>query len=137
MLDERADGGGGGRGSRGDVLDQTNLPNWANTKAAEVGRLPLESLTNGNSKKTKNNAGGGGSSSVRRKRKGMVGKEKKGSVTPLTSLLSEVKGPPQHQLIFEDSFRWNRKNFDLPKKKSKKEIEIARLEKEEKRKKQM
>ena len=150
LLENGGGGGGGGdmseppprapdsrRGSRGDVLDQTNLPNWANTKAAEVGRLPLESLTNGNSKKTKNNAGGGGSSSVRRKRKGMVGKKKKGSATPLTSLLSEVKGPPQHQLIFEDSFRWNRKNFDLPKKKSKKEIEIARLEKEEKRKKQM
>ena len=29
--------------------------------------------------------------------------------------VGDDQGPPQHQLMFEDSFRWNRKNFDLPK----------------------
>jgi hypothetical protein len=39
-------------------------------------------------------------------------------------------------LIFDDSFQWNRKNYDLPTKLTKKEKARKRLDKEEKRKKQ-
>jgi hypothetical protein len=82
----------------------------------DIGRLPLESLTT-------------------RKKKRSRKKSKKKKKTP-TTLKSLDGGPPQHQLIFEDSFQWNRKNYDLPKKKTKEQVEIARLEKEEKRRRQ-
>jgi len=124
---DASNGGGGGDMAAPpengpDALNSSNMPGWAKTAAninndrAPDTRLPLDNLKNIKTRKKKK----------RQKKK----KKKK------NKLNDKPTGPPQHQLIFEDSFRWNRKNFDLPKKKTAKEKEIERLEKEEKRKKQ-
>ena len=108
----------------GDVLNSSNMPGWAKTNQDNQDtRLPLGSLKNGRSRsmKSKKNS----TKNFKNIKKVLALHEK-----------NDQKGLSQHQLIFEDSFQWNRKNFDLPKKKSAKEKEIAALEKKEKRKKQ-
>ena len=137
-----------------DVMDTTNMPAWARTNNnnsssnssssnnsnssnnnTSVSRLPLETLNNqrrpsrssrsatNQKKKSKNNKNNNKNNNNKKTARDACG-------NPI------LAGPPQHQLIFDDSFQWNRKNYDLPTKLTKKEKARKRLDKEEKRKKQ-
>ena len=105
------------------------MPDWAKTqKNKENSRnvVPVLSLNQSNGE-----LGAGGESSTNGRpdmphkpkktgKKKQKKKKKKKRTSQMRSPSSvngvgDDQGPPQHQLMFEDSFRWNRKNFDLPK----------------------
>lgn len=124
-----------------DVLSSSNMPDWAVTQqdgdnSTSENTVPLLSLNQSN--------GGTGmpikSSAPRLVKKAKSRNKKKqkadGSRSPSVVNLAgrDGRGPPQHELMFEDSFRWNRKNFDLPKRLTAAEKAAKREEKARKRK---
>ena len=136
--------------NQNDVLNSSNMPAWAVTQqkkndenVSQDNFLPTLSLDRKKSKQDLPNSSGAmeraenasrSKNTKKQKRKKRRKKTTKSHALRSPSRLSasNVEGPPQHQLMFEDSFRWNRKNFDLPKRLT--EAEKAQRVKEKLRK---